>query len=666
MYLSNIKLWNFRKYGSEDKDLSSEWKLVNPDLDLNFTEWLNVLIWANDSGKTAIIDAIKLVLKTNSYEWIKIENEDFYNDSIKLKIELTFKWLKVNFSRYFVEHLTIEWEWVDIKESLNLAFEVTRNKDRIFPSDVKAWINWELWVLSAEQRELLNVTYLKPLRDVKTEFIPKKGSRLSNILDEHKAFKWKWKTHELYKIFDSFNTEIEKYFVSEVNWDWDWIELKNSIDGYIDEFLNKWDKSKFSVNDWELKNILEKLKLSLDNNTNPWLWSLNRLFIASELLHLQREGYDWLELWLIEEIEAHIHPQAQMKVIESLQKRIKDKWIQLILTTHSPNLASKVKLENLIICSSFEKDSKFYPWAFPMWKEYTELDKDDEDINYRFLERFLDVTKSNLFFSNWVILVEWLAEEIILPTFVRLLKSLKYDNCIIWNDLTEAQVSIVNVWSDTFFRYAKIFQRKNEPYLAKNISIITDLDLRPESYKIIIDKKKKFTDQTSVDDRKKSYRKANIIDQFNTSEKTTIIENKTIKKQSIKTFLTKEQDWTLEYALANFSKFQEWLFESIKKAILEMRQDSTTYSAWEEPRTYWELKIEFSNDYEKLSFEIYANILLKKKVSKTIVAQYFSDFLEEEIKKIENNDADAFVKSDFEWDSSIAYLINAIKYATNQ
>lgn len=57
MYLSNIKLWNFRKYGSDTFDID------NPNLDLNFTEGLNVLIGENDSGKTAIIDAIKIVLK---------------------------------------------------------------------------------------------------------------------------------------------------------------------------------------------------------------------------------------------------------------------------------------------------------------------------------------------------------------------------------------------------------------------------------------------------------------------------------------------------------------------------------------------------------------------------------------------------------------------------
>ena len=55
MYLSNIKLWNFRKYGT-NKEYHE--KIDIPDLDLNFTNGLNVLIGSNDSGKTAIIDAI--------------------------------------------------------------------------------------------------------------------------------------------------------------------------------------------------------------------------------------------------------------------------------------------------------------------------------------------------------------------------------------------------------------------------------------------------------------------------------------------------------------------------------------------------------------------------------------------------------------------------------
>ena len=70
---------------------------------------------------------------------------------------------------------------------------------------------------------------------------------------------------------------------------------------------------------------------------------MNRLFMAVELLHLRKQ-WDGLKLCLIEELEAHLHPQDQMKVIDTLQE---EENIQFILTTHSPNLASKVKIEIL-------------------------------------------------------------------------------------------------------------------------------------------------------------------------------------------------------------------------------------------------------------------------------------------------------------------------------
>jgi putative ATP-dependent endonuclease of OLD family len=54
MYISELKLWNFRKYGSDNS-----FDLSKPDLLVPFNKGLNVLIGENDSGKTAIIDAIK-------------------------------------------------------------------------------------------------------------------------------------------------------------------------------------------------------------------------------------------------------------------------------------------------------------------------------------------------------------------------------------------------------------------------------------------------------------------------------------------------------------------------------------------------------------------------------------------------------------------------------
>src|SRR5690606_9120709 len=87
MYLSNIKLWNFRKFGSPE---ASDYK-AKPHLDLNLNKGLNVIIGENDSGKTAIIDAIKLVLKTHAYEYIRADEKDFYKESDRFRIELTFE-----------------------------------------------------------------------------------------------------------------------------------------------------------------------------------------------------------------------------------------------------------------------------------------------------------------------------------------------------------------------------------------------------------------------------------------------------------------------------------------------------------------------------------------------------------------------------------------------
>lgn len=59
MFVSALKLYNFRQFKSDGNQ---------PGLDITFHTGLNALIGENDSGKTAIIDAIKLVLLTQSNE----------------------------------------------------------------------------------------------------------------------------------------------------------------------------------------------------------------------------------------------------------------------------------------------------------------------------------------------------------------------------------------------------------------------------------------------------------------------------------------------------------------------------------------------------------------------------------------------------------------------
>ena len=510
MYLSNIKLWNFRKYGSDTFDIDK------PNLDLNFTKGLNVLIGENDSGKTAIIDAIKIVLKTHSYEYIKVEADDFYNNSDRLRIELKFKGLLDEEAKNFTEWLTWEGEGEESTPILIVFYDVRRKDYKILPSEVRAGADTEGNRLTAEAKEFLKITYLRPLRDAESGLVPKRNSRLSQILLGDDIFKVD--NHFLVSKFRDINDELKKYFNEG-----DGSPIKENINKYIKGFYGQEKEVIFDTASNDIKSILEKLSLLLSGEDNVGLGTLNRIFMATELLHLDKENREGLRLGLIEELEAHLHPQAQMQVIETLQKQNK---VQLIITTHSPNLASKIKLENLIICNGNN--------AFPMGKDYTELNED----SYVFLEKFLDVTKSNLFFAMGVILVEGWAEEILIPSLAK----------AIGIDLTAKGVSVVNIGNVGFDHYSKIFLRKDGCSPMKiPVAVVTDCDV------------KEYKKEGS------EYQRRNDID---SERKNKIREIESKSSQNVNYFVAPH--WTLEYSLflsqSLTTKFQE-IVKSIHKKI---------------------------------------------------------------------------------------------------
>ena len=112
MYLSEMSLWNFRKYGTRQDHEGNEL----PGLIIRFYERLNVIVGENDSGKTAIIDAIKLILNTHSSEFIRPDVDDFYlnpdidesNRTEELKIECLFRNLSTDEAKNFIEWLSFE------------------------------------------------------------------------------------------------------------------------------------------------------------------------------------------------------------------------------------------------------------------------------------------------------------------------------------------------------------------------------------------------------------------------------------------------------------------------------------------------------------------------------------------------------------------------------
>jgi putative ATP-dependent endonuclease of the OLD family len=653
MYLSNLKLWNFRKFGNSTFDLNL------PHLNLNFTKGLNVLIGENDSGKTAIIDAIKLVLKTHSYEWLKVENEDFHLDSDRLRIELVISELTDDEAKHFTEWLGSIGTGADTQVYLRLIFDVKRDISltKIFASDICAGTDSNGHPLTAQAKEYLKVTYLKPLRDAQSELVPKKNSRLSQILQAHEAFKDKENTHDLVGHFQTFNDLIENYFKGKDGANTDLTdlkgkEIKDEIDKFVESFFEKDKKSKLEPTKPLLRNILERLGLYLVEHDNPGLGSLNRLFMASELLHLKKTNWDGLRLGLIEELEAHLHPQSQMQVIEVLREQTD---IQLILTTHSPNIGSKLKLENLIICHNDD--------AFPMGEKYTNLSPTD----YTFLERFLDTTKANLFFAKGVILVEGWAEELLIPSLAKKIEV----------NLTEKGVSIVNVGNTAFLRYVNVFVRKKVPYLELPVSVINDLDLRPKEYSEEDDFKDKlakhlakekstieagggvFNESTTKDS---FFKTNNIITVYNA------VDSKAAKeadftKQFVKGFIS--PDWTLEYCIAKSEVLRKLFYKAVLMALKEQKVNDgiTRLTNYEAAITNIDTHFtSWTESNESIAYSIYSQMLGDKKIldlaiskiSKSIVAQHFAQLLDEDT---------TISKANLEADTNILYLINAIKYA---
>ena len=629
MFLSELKIWNFRKYGTGGNGA--------PGLDLSLNKGLNLLVGENDSGKTAIIDAVKFVLQTQSYDYQWLEEEDFFlqpgleptdiNRAKSLKIECMFRGFDAenNEAANFLEWLGIE-KNKDGQDQYFLKVTLTaERKDRKIIYNIKAGPDDEGIQLDGTARDFLRVTYLKPLRDAERELIPGRRSRLSQILKSHEAFSSVPEAdHTITKIAEKTNKQIEGYFngKDENNIDIQDQSGKNllsDINEYLKEFFTEKEINKiakFKLSGQSLSGILEKLILDLIEE-NSGLGSYNRLYIATELLLLKRTNYCGLKLSLIEEVEVHLHPQAQLRLIEYLQNEIAGKSeVQLIMTTHSPNLASKIKLNNLIIC----KDDK----VFSMRSDppETELEKGD----YAFLERFLDVTKANLFFAHGVILVEGDAENILIPVIADILD----------RSLAKHGVSVVNVQSTAFLRYSRIFRRKSGEGMGIKISVVTDNDVKPD---------------LELPPEKIAEKRAKKEGKYN--------------GQGIKTFIS--PDWTLEYDITLSTAFREEFYNAVLRA--EKIQNSDAYGLTSEKieKVDQQVNADFhewisaKKTDKEIAKEIYENCILAKKISKPIIAQCFTMIL---LERFEREELKEGLRKKIELDEKLKYLVDAIKYVT--
>ena len=340
MIISELKIYNFRRFKSVDG---------SPGLHISFHKGLNALIGENESGKTAVIDALKLVLLTQSNEYIRPVDDDFYrpisgDECTEFKIDCTISEFTQNEAKNFIEYLKFKKNGEKIEYTLELHYRAWKEGHKIFQElrvgDVNDCIS-----IDGKARDLLKAVYLKPLRDAKREMSSGRSSRISQILLNHPVFKDK-KEHAIKDIFQEANIKIEKYFKDDP----EGRSILQTICDNLELFNDRGQASnaEFKTSDIQLKAILESLSLNAPE-INPGLGELNLLFIAAELLLLKDDNDGGMKLALIEELEAHLHPQAQLRLINYLQNEYNENDVQIIISTHSPILASKINLKNLIL-----------------------------------------------------------------------------------------------------------------------------------------------------------------------------------------------------------------------------------------------------------------------------------------------------------------------------
>ena len=504
MYIKKLTIKNFRAF---DED----------GITLQFNKGVNAIIGENNSGKSAVMDAIRIAYSTVTYKKdIFFTRADFHVSEDGNAADFAL------FDIYLEEVPTRLVEIWNPESVGGQGGEFHIRFERVIAANgiekVRA-IHWGIGTegnpLSSDTFDAMDVMFLGALRDSENEMKPARNSKLAQLLrslvpDEvtraelvdilNSANKTLLEKEELKKTRKTINdnlARIEQDFLSQ-HVDIGLIEPRFDS---IASSLRAWVKPKWilvSISDGEysraqqyarehednrkiqqnengiyfetsiLENV-EDMALELVTRINEIASSSfelyqnglgynNLLFMTAVLgdIAIERGGV-YQHLLLIEEPEAHLHPQLQELVHTFLSDTNQgDANIQIIFTSHSPTLASKVDIGNINLI--YENAHKKYCLPFS--------EANLTDANKEYLQKYLDVTKSQMFFAKGIIFVEGISEAILLPEIAKILD----------RPLEKYAVELVNVDSVAFSPFVNLFSSQNVQTCFSKVAIVTDDD----------------------------------------------------------------------------------------------------------------------------------------------------------------------------------------------
>jgi len=431
MWLRELQIRNFRKI---------------EELTIEFPRGLTVLVGENNSGKTTIIDALRLMLySSRDFNTLRLTDDDFRSGTDYAPIEMSCRFTdlteedEVHFQECLVD---LDGGQFEMQVNARIEFNKTTNR-----SNVKMW-GGETEGGSLPSNHYATI-YLQPLRDPERGLRPGQHSQVSRLIDclateeQHADFE---------EIAKEANDKIRDLKPVE--------EARGDINSQMAAIAGKElaQKTELTFADPTFRRIIAGLQPEIENLP----FSLNGLgynnlvFASATLGTLRRSEQFSFRSILVEEPEAHLHPQLQMLLLRHLANVAQDPAgndVQVIASSHSPILASQAPIDSIV--SVHEVDDKVTAVSV--------CAIEIEDKIKKKLQRYLDATRGELFFARRILMVEGIAEALLLPVLAKLAGG----------SLKDSAVAVLNADGINFNAFIPLF---GENKLAMPVAILTDGD----------------------------------------------------------------------------------------------------------------------------------------------------------------------------------------------
>ena len=441
MYLAQLRIANFRKL---------------KQIELDFQPGLNVLVGSNNVGKTAVVDALRALLAGHDEPYPRFDADDVHRSkggapASEIEFRYVFRDLAPDDEADFLAALVPD-ENGELEARITIRYT---EADKFGRLRVKRWCgDHEDAGLPTDMMENLRGVYLPPLRDASQGLRPNRSSQLSRLFqllvddvgrDKINAT-LKKRDEELKKHEPIINTHTA---------------IKSRHDTMLGPQLAQALELGLSGSDFQ--RLAARLSLQVDffELEQNGLGFNNLIFMAVVLSELAKNPEASYRSLIIEEPEAHLHPQLQavlLDYLESIKAAKGEKPVQLFVTSHSPNFASIADLDSLACLVETDTSVEaFFPRTIPFAEGKREK-----------LERYLDVTRAELFFARRVIFVEGAAELVLVSVLA--------EKCNF--NLSKNGVSLISVEGLNFDSFLPLF---GEKALRIPVAVITDADPVDES-----------------------------------------------------------------------------------------------------------------------------------------------------------------------------------------